>query len=464
MTEPVGPGTSSAMNTTGASTPASAGSAEIALAHRCVDFIAASPSSYHAAAEVARRLGAAGYVQEDEKTPWGNSAVSPGGHYIIRGGAIIAWEIPAGVGRDHSTSSSSAALGTTGFRIVGSHTDSPGLKLKPLGDVHGPAGWCQAGVEIYGGPVLASWLDRELRLAGRIVLSDGAEKLVATGPVLRVPHLAIHLDRTVNTSLTLDRQQHMQPVFAVGGDCPTVMDVIAEAAGVDAADILTHDLITVDAQHGEIFGARGDFIAAGRMDNLSSVFASLEALLAASAQTGGSGDIRVLAAFDHEEVGSGTTSGAAGPVLEDVLTRIAAALGAGTDETRAMYARSSCVSADAAHSVHPNFAGKHDAVNRPVMNAGPVLKVNADQRYATDATTAALWRRACAAAGVPDQVFASDNDVPCGSTIGPVTATRLGIPTVDVGIPILSMHSAREMAGVADLAWFTDALRAYWEL
>ncbi|HAF72885.1 M18 family aminopeptidase [Corynebacterium variabile] len=421
-----------------------------ALARRFADFIAASPSSYHAAAEVARRLADAGYVREDERMPWGADAVSPGGHYIVRGGAVIAWDVPAQVDPT-----------TRGFRIVGSHTDSPGLKLKPLGDLPGTAGWKQAAVEIYGGAILASWLDRELRLAGRVVLTDGTEKLVATGPVLRVPHLAIHLDRNVNADLTLDRQMHMQPVFAVGEDAPTILDVVARATSVDPDDIVAHDLITVDAQHGEIFGAQEDFLAAGRMDNLSSVFTSLEALLAAS---GNGKDIRVLAAFDHEEIGSATTSGAAGPVLEDVLVRVASSLGADASATRAMYARSACVSADAAHSVHPNFAGKHDGVNRPVMNAGPVLKVNANQRYATDAVTAAAWRRACATAGVPDQVFAGNNDVPCGSTIGPITATRLGIPTVDVGIPLLSMHSAREMAGVKDIAWFTDALKAWWEL
>lgn len=430
-----------------------------AFARQFTDFVAASPSSYHAAAEVARRLEDVGYIREDEKAPWDADAVTPGGHYTVRGGAVVAWDVPAG-----------ADPVTSGFRIVGSHTDSPGLKLKPLGDVTGPAGWRQAGVEIYGGAILASWLDRELRLAGRIVLADGTESLVATGPVLRVPHLAIHLDRSVNTDLTLDRQRHMLPVFAVGEDAPTILDVVAQAAGVEAADIVSHDLITVDAQHGEIFGAQEDFLASGRMDNLTSVFASVAALTASSAasagkagKNGGNRDIRVLAAFDHEEVGSATTSGAAGPVLEDVLVRIAAALGADTAATRAMYARSSCVSADAAHSIHPNHAGKHDPVNHPVMNAGPVLKVNANQRYATDAVTAALWHRACADAGVPDQVFAGNNDVPCGSTIGPITATRLGIPTVDVGIPLLSMHSAREMAGVKDLAWFAAALHAYWE-
>ncbi len=419
-----------------------------------IDFIDASPSSYHAAAEVASRLDAAGFARQDEKAPWD---ASPGGHYIVRGGAVLAWRIPEPAGERERPQ---------GFRIVGSHTDSPGLKLKPVGDITGPGGWRQAAVEVYGGAILPAWLDRELRLAGRVVLADGTEHLVCTGPVLRVPHLAIHLDRAVNNGLTLDRQQHMQPVFAVGEDAPTIGEVIADALsveGVTPGDILGHDLITVDAQRGEVFGAQDDFIAAGRMDNLSSVFTSLQAFLAAGTDDATGGIIPVLAAFDHEEVGSATTSGAAGPVLEDVLTRTAAALGAGAEETRAMFARSSCVSADAAHSIHPNYAGKHDPVHRPVINGGPVLKVNANQRYASDATTSAAWRAACRSVGAPDQVFAGNNDVPCGSTIGPITATRLGIPTVDVGIPLLSMHSAREMAGVHDLAWFTDTLRAWWE-
>lgn len=431
-------------------------------AQRFIDFIDASPSSYHAAATVAAALDAAGFHRQDEADRWD---ASPGGHYIVRGGAVLAWRIPEGVREQDSGA-------TAAFRIIGSHTDSPGLKLKPVGDITGPGGWRQAGVEIYGGPILASWLDRELRLAGRVVVDTGdgiAEKLVATGPVLRVPHLAIHLDRAVNTELKLDRQNHMQPVFAIGESAPTIAEVIADAVdGTDGADsgeihaesILAHDLITVDTQRGEIFGAQDDFIAAGRMDNLSSVFTSLEAFLAAEPAEN---TIPVLAAFDHEEVGSSTTSGAAGPILEDVLTRTAAALGADADGTRAMFARSSCVSADAAHSVHPNFAGRHDAANRPVINGGPVLKVNANQRYATDAPTTAAWRAACREAGAPDQVFAGNNDVPCGSTIGPITATRLGIPTVDVGIPLLSMHSAREMAGVRDVAWFTDVLRTWWE-
>lgn len=410
-----------------------------------LSFIALSPSSYHAAAAVERRLLHEGFIRQEDTDEWD---ARPGGHVTVRGGAVVAWWVPEDASPD------------SGFRIIGSHTDSPGFKLKPRGDLSSH-GWQQAGVEVYGGPILASWLDRELALAGRIVLADGSVKLVNTGPILRIPHVAIHLDRTVNSQLTLNPQRHLQPVFAVGEPDVSILDVIAGAAVVDPADIVSHDLITVTTQDAEVFGAHGDFLASGRLDNLSSVHPSMTALIAASQSDDTGSDILVLAAFDHEEVGSNSTSGAGGPLLEDVLNRTARALGADEDERRRMFNRSTMVSADAAHSIHPNFPEKHDQANYPIIGKGPVLKVNANQRYTSDAVTSGMWIRACQIAGVPHQVFAGNNDVPCGSTIGPISATRLGIDSVDVGIPLLSMHSAREMAGVKDLMWFEQALEAY---
>lgn len=397
-------------------------------------FVAASPSSFHAAAEVARRLAAAGFTELLETEAWEPVA---GGHYVIRDGAIIAWVQPED------------ATATTGFHIVGSHTDSPSFKLKPK-PTTGAHGWLQAGVEVYGGPLLNSWLDRELLLAGRLVLLDGTEVLARTAPMLRFPQLAIHLDRAVNDGLALDKQQHMNPVWGIGdpgqGD---VLAVLAEAAGVDAAEIGGYDVVVADAQRGEVFGGSGEFFASGRLDNLSSVHASLTALVHHAAL--GSGEhIAVLAAFDHEEIGSASRSGASGPFLQDVLERIGHGLGATLQDRNRAYADSVCLSADAGHSVHPNYPGRHDPANRPLLGAGPLLKINANQRYATDAVGAALFARLCATADVPYQEFVSNNQMPCGSTIGPLTATRLGIRTVDVGIPLLSMHSAREMCGVAD--------------
>jgi len=405
------------------------------------DFVVASPSSYHAAAEVARRLAAAGFAEQSEHDAWGSE---PGGHYVIRDGAVIAWWLPEGLGD------------RAGFRIVGAHTDSPSLKLKPA-PTSQSAGWQQAAMEVYGGPLLNSWLDREFALAGRVVTTDGRQHLVRTPAWLRIPQVAPHLDRSVDANLSLDKQQHLKPVVSVGRHDLDLLALVADEAGLAASDIAAHDLFAAVTQAPEVFGPHGEFFASGRLDNLSSVHAGLVALLAAEE----SEDVSVLACFDHEEVGSASRSGAAGPFLEQVLLRIASALGSDGDAWHRMLAASSCISADAGHAVHPNYAHLHDPDHRPLLNGGPLLKFNANQRYTSDAVSGALWRRVCAAAGVPTQDFVSNNAVPCGSTIGPITATRLGIVTVDVGIPLLSMHSTRELAGADDPAWLAGALAAY---
>lgn len=412
------------------------------------DYVSASPSSFHAVHEAGRRLDAAGFTALDERAAWEGG---PGRYYVIRDGALIAWVAPEGVAP------------TTGFNIVGTHTDSPSFKLKPKSTT-GKHGWLQAGVEVYGGPMLNSWLDRELRLAGRLVMLDGTGHLAATGPLLRFPQLAIHLDRAVNDGLVLDKQQHMKPVFGLGDasdeDLLALLAGCVEGGGVDPAQIGGYDVVVADTQEPAVFGAKGEFFASGRLDNLSSTHAGLTALIshagstkAGSTKAGStkqSGPIAVLAAFDHEEVGSASRSGASGPLLEDILMRISDGLGATVSERRQALAASFCVSADAGHAVHPNYADRHDPVNKPVLNGGPLLKINANQRYATDAGGAAFWARLCSESGVAYQEFVSNNALPCGSTIGPLTATRIGIRTVDVGIPLLSMHSARELCGVED--------------
>ena len=406
-------------------------------------FIIASPSSFHAAAEAARRLDSAGYTRLDETDAWPSDA---GRRYVVRDGAIIAWIQPDGLAE------------SAPFRIVGTHTDSPGFKLKPK-PTTGAFGWLQAGVEVYGGPLLNSWLDRELELAGRIVTITGEQHLVRTGPYLRFPQLAIHLDRAANDGLRLDPQQHMNPVFGLG-DVSTadLVGHLAELAGIRGDDVAGYDISVADTAAPAVFGHDGAFFASGRMDNLVSVHSGLAALLA----TPDSGThVSVLAGFDHEEVGSATRSGAAGPFLADILARISDGLGAGESDRLRALAGSWCFSADAGHSVHPNYPERHDPANRPVMGGGPLLKINAKQRYATDATGAAEWARSCAQAGVAWQEFVSNNAVPCGSTIGPLTATRLGIRTVDIGIPLLSMHSARELASVDDPGALSAALGAF---
>lgn len=410
-----------------------------------LDFIAASPSSYHAAEEVARQLTEAGFSRQEENEEW---SAEPGGHVMVRGGAVMAWYVPEGASPE------------SGFRIIGSHTDSPGLALKPTPDFDS-AGWQQVAVEVYGGVLLHSWFDRELTVGGQVLTKDGARHLVNTGPLLRLPSLAIHLYR--KDEFKPDRQRHMQPVLSVGTPETSVMGVIGNQLGIEPDDIASFNLITADAQRGEIFGAGEKLIAAGRMDNLSSVHASLRAMVgvASSSTAPNNQDILVMAAFDHEEVGSSSRYGAGGPILGDVLTRTARALGANEEQRFQMFARSSCVSADAAHSVHPNYADKHDPTHHPIIGQGPVTKINGNQRYASDAVTVNLWEDACRRAGVPYQRFVGNNDVPCGSTIGPISATRLGIPTVDVGVPMLSMHSARELVGERDQLWLGQALEAY---
>ena len=324
----------------------------------------------------------------------------------------------------------------------------------------------QAGTEVYGGPLLNSWLDRELRLAGRLVTRDGATHLAATGPVARIPQLAVHLDRQVNEGLKLGKQAHTTPVLSLAGSAQQaaeadVLKVIADAAGVAADEVDGYDVVVADSQQPGVFGAEREFFASGRLDNLSSVHAGLVALEQAAEEAAQGEVIPVLAAFDHEELGSASRSGAAGPFLEEVLGRIYEGLGATVTQRAQALAASWHLSSDAGHAVHPNYAERHDPANRPLPNGGPLLKINANQRYTTDAPGAAMWARVCRDAGVPSQEFVSNNDIPCGSTIGPITATRLGIRTVDVGIPLLSMHSAREMCGVEDVAYLTRAVGSF---
>lgn len=403
-------------------------------------FVVASPTSFHAAHIVAARLREAGFDEVDERGAFPSGA---GRFFVLRGGAVIAWRQPERI--DHGT----------GLRVVGAHTDSPAFKVKPDVDF-AVRGWQQVAVEIYGGMLINSWLDRDLGIAGRLVTRDGATHLVRLAGIARVPQLAIHLDRGVNDGLKLDRQAHTQPVVGLETS-QGVLAALAEQAGVRPEDVIGHDLFTFDSQAPSRLGLTGELFASGRLDNLSSTHAGVVAI--EDIEDGD--DLVVYATFDHEEVGSETSTGAAGPFLADVLERIAAVAGLSVDGFKALVARGSCISADAGHLVHPNHQQHHDPRIDLRPNAGPMLKVNANQRYATDAQGEAIWAQACERAGIPHQTFVSNNAMPCGSTIGPITATRLGLTTVDVGIGLLSMHSARELCGADDPHHLSRALRAY---
>jgi aspartyl aminopeptidase len=408
-----------------------------------IAYLDASPSPRHAVASTVARL--AGFDQVDEAAAWVDV---PQRGYVVRGGAIVAWVIPDG------------ASATMPFRIAGAHTDSPCLRVKPRPDTSS-VGWKQLGVEVYGGILNNTWLDRDLGVAGLLVAADGSTTLVdVRTPIARVPQLAVHLDRGVNdTGLILDRQQHLAPVWGVGVSAPgDFARWIGEQAGLDAAPAWW-ELCLYDVQGAAVIGADKSMLASGRLDNLLSCWAATSALTTAAP----SDHIAVMVLNDHEEVGSSSTTGAAGPLLEAVLHRLVASRGGSSDDFHRTVAGSMCISADNAHAIHPNYPEYHEPGHHPVVNAGPALKVNANQRYATSAETAAAFQRACAAADIPWQVFVSRNNMPCGSTIGPVTSTRLGIATADIGVPQLSMHSARELCGTDDPAYLAKALTAFFD-
>lgn len=408
-----------------------------------LSFIGASPTPHHCVAEARRRAEEAGFVHLDESAEW--KIESGKGYVVSRGGALVAFRV------------GTEAPSEAGFRLVGAHTDSPNLRVKPNPDT-GKENYLQLGVEVYGGVLLYTWLDRDLGLAGRVLLKgkDSAQpetRLVRIDrPLLRIPSLAIHLDREVNKKgLHLNEQQNLPPIYALGADqlpAGGLKGLLAEELGVDAAAVLAWDLSLMDTVAPAVGGLRGEFIFAPRLDNQASSHAALTALLRAPA-----GKATQLAClFDHEEVGSGSTAGAAGSLVEDIVQRLAEVEGPGAKVgslPRAM-ARSWQISADMAHAIHPNYADKHEPAHQPRLNGGPVIKLNAQQRYATDGEGMALFESLCQDADVPCQKFVTRTDLACGSTIGPISAARLGVRTVDVGNAMLSMHSIREQAGAED--------------
>jgi len=420
-------------------------------------YIDSSPTPYHAVAESLRRLAAAGFTAIHESEPW-EFACGDRRVVVRNDGSLIALQVG-------STSPAEA-----GFRIVGAHTDSPNLRLKPLADV-ASHGYRQLAVEPYGGVLLHTWLDRDLSLAGRVTIREGGRTrsllLDFSRPLLRVPNLAIHLQRELaRDGLKLDAQKHLVPIAGLEGTPPLAEWIAAELREQQQADVapeavLAFDLMTYDVQPSSVIGTRGEFLCAPRLDNLASCHAAVTALSSGAADPVPA-FTRAIVLYDHEEVGSRSAAGAAGSFLADVLERTVAGFDGGAPQgiARAL-AQSRLISADMAHAVHPNHADLHEPGHRPLIGAGPVIKRNAGQAYASDAVTAGEFANLCALAGVAPQSFVSRSDLACGSTIGPITAARLGIRTVDVGNPMLSMHSCREMAGVADVAPMIDVLSKF---
>ncbi|NJD25568.1 MAG: M18 family aminopeptidase [Betaproteobacteria bacterium] len=413
-------------------------------------FIDASPSPWHAVASARRLLEAAGFGELREHERW---RLAPGDRrYVVRGGSsIVAFVAGA------------EPLERAGFRLLGAHTDSPGLRVKPKA-AQAADGMVRIGVEVYGGPILATFADRDLGLAGRLAVRAGGGVEMPLvhfrEPLLRLPNLAIHMNREVNEKgLCFNKQSELPLLLGRDAGLPAetaFRELLADAAGVAPNALLGWELAVCDTQPGAFWGADQEFVAASRLDNLASCHAALSALVAGSE----SASTRVCGLFDHEEVGSESAVGAGGSFVADVLRRIAAASGCDEEGWRCALAASYFVSADMAHAWHPNFPAAYEPAHRVAVNGGPVIKSNANQRYATGAESAARFVLACEQAGVPCQQYAHRSDLGCGSTIGPIVAARLGIPSVDVGSPMWAMHSLRESAGVLDHGWMIAALGA----
>jgi aspartyl aminopeptidase len=411
----------------------------IASAADLCAFIDRSPTPFHVCETVASELEAAGYRRLAEPDAW---PAEPGRFFVVRGGSLVAW------------SSESSSTPADAFRVVGGHTDSPNLRLKQHHDLS-PEGLGVVALEPYGGPLLQTWLDRDLGVSGRLALRGGREVLVRVDePVLRVPNLAIHLsDRK---TVDLDPQRHLNGLWSTSRG--SFLALVADRAGVDVADVLGFELMAHDTQPSALAGVDGELVSAPRLDNQVTCFAGTRALLAAEPVAG----VRpVLALFDHEEVGSTSERGAQSDLLPTVLERIVLAAGGSRDDYHRAIAASVCASGDMAHATHPNHAERHEPLHHIAIGGGPVLKLHPNLRYASDAPGTALFAEACERAGVPMQRYEHRADLPCGSTIGPLSAARTGMLTVDVGVPQLAMHSARETMGAADVDPYARALSAF---
>lgn len=415
-----------------------------------IEFLDASPTPWHAVRSMRKRLSAAGFSELVEQETW---SLEPGAGYFIcrNGSSIVAWRQPQGCEPEQ-----------TGWRLVGAHTDSPCLRVKPQPELT-RKGYFQLGVEVYGGALLNPWFDRDLSLAGRVSWRDEAGELHSSlidfeRPVATVPSLAIHLDREANSSRAINAQTYLPALLSQTEEKPDFRQLLAERLQADGetgvAKVLDYELCFYDTQGAAEVGLEGDFIASARLDNLLSCFIGLKALIAAKPGVG-----QVLVCNDHEEVGSMSASGAQGPMLKQWLERL---MPDAERRNRAL-AVSMLISADNAHGVHPNFSDKHDDNHGPLLNKGPVIKINSNQRYASNSETSAVFRHLAEEQGVSVQSFVVRSDMACGSTIGPITAAELGVPTLDIGVPQFAMHSIRELCGSRDAEALSKVLTPFFE-
>lgn len=414
----------------------------------------ASPVNFLAAAYVERQLEANGFHRLDAAEPI--PTLRAGDQYFITKNetAVFAFRVGTKLPAE------------AGFKLICAHSDSPGFRIKPRAEM-----WCEGGIvklntEVYGGPILYTWFDRPLSVAGRVLLrSDNplhpvVKRVRIERPLLVIPHLAIHFNRQVNEGNPLSKQKDMLPVLGIVNEKleadGLLLNVLAEELDVKVGDILDFDLSLYDVQKAVLTGLHEEFVSSGRLDDLAMVHAGLHALLNSNTTE----MAQVLAVFDNEETGSGTKQGAASPVLRNLLERVAG-------DSEALYRaveRSFMISADMAHAVHPNYPEKHDPTNHPVMGGGPVIKINANQKYVTDAESAAVFAEVCRLAGVPCQYFVNHSDSAGGSTLGNILTAQLPMRGVDMGNPMWGMHSVRETASVQDQEYVCRAFTKFFEL
>lgn len=424
------------------------------FAESLLQYVNDSPTAYHAAENAAALLRENDFQELKETESW--SLKKDGRYFVVKNSsAVIAFTVGKG------------DLATEGFRIIGAHTDSPALKIKPGPCTVTPDGYVKVNVEIYGGAILQTWFDRPLAVAGRVIVKENGalrERLIRIDkPVFVIPNLCIHFHRDMNEKGSCNRQTEVLPLLCMKEEGLEKEDylpaLLQEETGVDKADMVEYELFLYEYQKGIFMGKKQEFISAPRLDDLSMVYAGLTALTEVQAGAG----CQVFAAFDNEEVGSTTAQGANSGLLRHILNRICKNLGLTDEGYFQAVANSTSISADLAHAVHPNYSDKHDTENRPVLGGGPVIKYSASQRYATTAMSAAYFMDACERAGVPCQKFVNRNDIAGGSTIGPALSGLTTIPTVDMGAPILAMHSIREFGAVVDNVYTKQAFVAYYE-
>lgn len=430
---------------------------EIELAKNLIDFIYESPSAFHAVKSIKKILNKKGFIELGEGERW---ELQKGGKYFVirNDSAIISFIVGSGI------------IAKKGFKIIGAHTDSPSFRIKPCPEIISENNYIKLNTEVYGGPILNTWFDRPLSLAGRVtikgkdLLYPEAALVNIKRPIMIIPNLAIHMNRSVNKGVELNRQTDVLPLLGLINDTlekdNLLIKTIAKEFKIEPEEILDFDLFLYEYEKGKIMGLNNEFVSSSRLDDLEMIHAGVTALSNSDVTDATS----ILACFDNEEVGSSTKQGADSEFLASTLERIVISFGGDREDYfRSLY-KSFMISADAAHAVHPNRGDKSDPTNRPIINKGPVIKISSNQKYTSDSNTASVYEAICKKAKIPVQKFVNRSDETGGSTIGPISSTHVGIRTVDMGTPLLAMHSVRELCGVEDHAYVEKSFEEFYKI